>query len=102
VRSSQIQRVFDVGRTLQARRVILFVAPGSGGLAVVANRRVGGAVERNRARRILRAAWREAGPRSGGAYDVVLVAREAIRGAKTRDLVADMTELLRRGELVFA
>ena len=78
------------------------VAPGSGGLAVVASRRIGGAVERNRARRIMRAAWHEARPRSGDAYDVVLVAREAIRGAKTRDLVAEMTELLRGGKLVSA
>jgi ribonuclease P protein component len=100
VRTSQIQRVFDIGRSLQAKRVIVLLAPGSGGLAVVASRRIGGAVERNRARRILRAAWHEAGLRSVDAYDVVLVAREAIRGAKTRDLVGEMTELLRRGELV--
>jgi len=92
--------VFDIGRSLQAKRVIVLLAPGSGGLAVVASRRIGGAVERNRARRILRAAWHEAGFGSGDAYDVVLVAREAIRGAKTRELVAELTELLRRGELV--
>ena len=87
--------MFDVGRRTHGRRVVLFVAPGSAGLAVVAARRVGGAVERNRARRILRAAWREVAPqvlRAGN--DVVLVAREAIRGAKTQDLVAEMTELL--------
>ena len=69
---------------------------------MVATRRVGGAVERNRARRILRAAWREVASQAGGGNDVVLVAREAIRGAKTQDLVAEMTELLRREELVGA
>jgi ribonuclease P protein component len=86
--------VFDVGRTLHAERVVLFLAPGSSGVAVVASRRVGGAVERNRARRILREAWREVAPMVGDRNDVVIVAREAIRGAKTRDLVAEMTELL--------
>jgi ribonuclease P protein component len=80
--------------------MVLFVAPGSNGLAVVAARRVGGAVERNRARRILRAAWREVAPRCVNGKDVVLVAREAIRGAKTQDLVAEMTELLPAAELV--
>ena len=74
--------------------MVLFVAPGSDRLAVVAARRVGGAVERNRARRILRAAWREVAPQVLHGKDVVLVAREAIRGAKTQDLVAEMTELL--------
>jgi ribonuclease P protein component len=80
--------------------VVLFLAPGSGEVAVVASRRVGGAVHRNRARRILREAWREVAPTAGGGNDVVIVAREAIRGAKTQDLVAEMKELLRREPLV--
>lgn len=91
--------MFDTGRPLHAGRVVLFLAPGSGEFAVVATRRVGGAVERNRARRILRAAWREVAPQVGNDNDVVLVAREAILGAKAQDLVADMTELLRLGEV---
>lgn len=80
--------------------MVLFVAPGSDGLAVVAARRVGGAVERNRARRILRAAWRQVAPQVMDGMDVVLVAREAIRGARTQDLVAEMTELLPAAGLV--
>jgi ribonuclease P protein component len=92
--------VFDVGRSLHAERVVLFLAPGSNEAAVVASRRVGGAVERNRARRILREAWREVAPLAADGNDVVIVAREAIRGAKTQDLVAEMTGLLRREPLV--
>jgi ribonuclease P protein component len=76
----EVRRVFDAGLSTHGRRMVLFVAPGSDELAVVAARRVGGAVERNRARRI--------------------VAREAIRGAKTQDLVADMIELLPAAGLV--
>ena len=88
-----------MGRPLHAGRVVLFLAPGSGEFAVVATRRVGGAVERNRARRILRAAWSEVASQVGNDKDVVLVARRSIVGAKAQDLVADMTELLRRGEV---
>jgi RNase P protein component len=73
-----------------------FVAPGAGTVAFVAGRRVGGAVERNRARRILRAGWRQLAPSVREGYDVALVARGAIRGAKTQDLVAEMSELLAR------
>jgi ribonuclease P protein component len=72
----------------------VFLAPGTGVVAAVAGRRVGGAVERNRARRVLRAAWREMGHRIGFAHDVVLVATPAIRGAKTQDLIAEMTRLI--------
>ena len=74
----------------------MFVAPGSGQAAVVAARRIGGAVQRNRARRILRAAWQQVVPQTDD-RDVVLVARVGIRGATTRDLVTEMNELLRRG-----
>lgn len=80
----------------RGRRVVLFLAPGSGDRAVVAARRVGGAVERNRAKRILREAWRQVSPQVTGDFDAVLVAREAIRGATTQDLVSEMTELLPR------
>jgi ribonuclease P protein component len=76
--------------------VVLFCAPGSGEWTVVATRRVGGAVERNRAKRILREAWRQVSPQVTGDIDAVLMAREAIRGATTQDLVSEMTELLPR------
>jgi len=97
VRSHQIRRVFEEGRPLHGERVVLFLAPGSGSSAVVAGRRVGGSVERNRARRILRAAWRQVAVQAKDGHDAVLVAREAIRGAKTQDLVAEMTDLLQGG-----
>lgn len=95
MRARDVRRVFDEGRSLHGDRVVLFLAPGSGASAVVAGRRVGGAVERNRAKRVLRAAWREVAPPRTD-EDVVLVARGAIRGSKTQDLVAEMTEMLRR------
>jgi ribonuclease P protein component len=77
--------------------MVLFVAPGSGEFALVAGRKIGGAVQRNRARRVLRAAIREVAPRGVEGHDVVLVAREAIRDARTQDLITEMTELLQRG-----
>jgi ribonuclease P protein component len=83
---------------LHGKRVVVFLAPGSGEVAFVAGRRVGGAVERNRARRILRAAWRELAADDKETNDAVVVAREAIRGARTQDLMAEMTDLLHRGD----
>jgi ribonuclease P protein component len=96
MRSGDVRRVLDSGRPLHGNRVVVFLAPGAGAAAFVAGRRVGNAVDRNRARRILRAAWLEIARGIGNGYDTVLVARTAIRGAKTQDLVAEMTELLRR------
>jgi len=87
---------------LHADRVVVFLAPGPGRTAVVASRKVGGAVERNRARRILREAWTQVAPQVSEGFDAVLVAREAVRGAKTQDLVAEMMNVLRRGEMTRA
>jgi ribonuclease P protein component len=80
--------------------VVAFVAPGSGNVAFVAGRRVGGAVVRNRARRVLRAAWGELRSRAVSDADIVLVARSAIRGAKTQDLVAELNDLLVRARVL--
>jgi ribonuclease P protein component len=88
------------GRPFHGGRVVAFVALGSGDVAFVAGRRVGGAVVRNRARRVLRAAWRELEHRAGADADVVLVARPAIRGAKTQDLVAELNDLLTRARVL--
>lgn len=97
VRTRAIQRIFHDAEPMHGKRVVLFVAPGSGEFALVAGKKIGGAVQRNRARRVLRAAIREVAPRGVEGHDVVLVAREAIRDARTQDLITEMTELLQRG-----
>jgi ribonuclease P protein component len=78
--------------------VILYVAPGPGDgrTAFVAGRRVGGAVVRNRARRVLREAWRALSPSMPPETDVVIVARSGILRARTQELEIEMRELLRR------
>lgn len=83
-------------------RVVLYVSAGQEGppVAFVAGRRVGGAVARNRARRVLREAWRTVAPEVPEDRHVVAVARPAIVGAKTQDLVNEMRDLLRRGRIV--
>jgi len=97
VRSREIKEILDSARPSRGERVILFVAPGADRVAVIAGKRVGGAVQRNRARRVLRAAWQQVALLAQG-RDAVLVARAPILGAKSQDLVVEMTELLRRAE----
>lgn len=80
--------------------MVLYLLPGEGPTrtAFVCGRRVGGAVVRNRARRLLRAAWQDVSPRVQTGLDVVFVARPEIRGARMQDLVADMTRTLVEAE----
>ncbi len=102
MRSREIRRVLGQGRPLHGKLVVSFVAPGPSDSAFIAARRIGGAVQRNRARRILRAAWKQVSVQVDEGLEVVLVAREAIRGAKTQDLVSEMSELFDRAGLMRA
>ena len=95
MRSVDVRRVMGTGVRRHGTRVVVVRAPGNGATAVVAGRKVGGAVERNRARRILRAALRETRKDLSATQDVILVARASIRGCGTKDLVSDLRELMR-------
>jgi ribonuclease P protein component len=91
-----VRRVYRDGRALRGDRVVVILAPGGGGVATVAGRTVGGAVHRNRARRIIRAAFREVAPSGLGDRDVVLVARPSIRDATSTELAEELRDLFDR------
>lgn len=93
MRAREIKRVLDAGRPSHGQRVVVFLAPGPGRVAVIAGKKVGKAVQRNRARRVLRAAWPQVSPPRPES-DAVLIARAGILGARTQDLVSEMNELL--------
>jgi ribonuclease P protein component len=96
--SSEVQRVLRGGTATRSKRVVVYLARGSGPPrgAWVAGRRVGGAVARNRARRLLREAWKEISPRVEEGWQAVLVARESMAGARAREMVEEVGELLGR------
>jgi ribonuclease P protein component len=57
-------------------------------------RTIGGAVVRNRARRLMKEAWRGCAERVREGYEVMIVARPAIRGAKLAEVSADLERVL--------
>ena len=91
--SREIEEILDTSAPHRARSVLVFERPGSGRLAVIAGKRVGGAVQRNRARRVLRAAWATLAPTAAD-RDVVLVARDAIVGARSQDVAGEMRSVM--------
>jgi ribonuclease P protein component len=72
------------------------LAPGMGRsrAAWVAGRRVGGAVSRNRARRLLREAWWALAPRVRDGYDLVMAARGSMEGVKAHGLIEELEGVL--------
>jgi ribonuclease P protein component len=69
-------------------------------VGVTASRGVGGAVERNRARRLMREAWRMYAARIVPGWDALLIARTAIAQVKMQEVAAALESLLRQAKLV--
>ena len=84
------------GRRASGPRVVLCARTGSGNVAVVASRKIGGAVERNRAKRILRAAMRDAAHDLTEDLDIVLIARKPVAGASSVEITLELRDLVRR------
>jgi ribonuclease P protein component len=97
----EIDRIFKYGQRTAAPLVIGLVAETptgrdqNGRVAFLAGKRLGGAVKRNRAKRMLRAAARAAGGPWPG-YDVLLMARERTIAVTSDQLADSILVLLER------
>lgn len=102
-RSAHFQEAYDQGRKWVGRYMVLYLRVGEGAalrLGVVASRRVGRAHERNRARRLLREAYRRNRHRFQGQTDVVLIARASVPRAAYSDVEADLLTVATRAGIV--
>ena len=77
-RNGDFVRAYTKGKSLVHSEAVLYVNKNRVGktrVGIVSSKKIGNAVTRNRARRVLRAALAEVLPREAGNYDIVLVAR---------------------------
>jgi len=101
-RPQDFRRVWKRGRSWAHPLFILWAAPNElsrARVGLTASRKVGGAVARNRARRLLREAARHLYPHLAPGWDVVLVARPPLVEAQGQDVRRALEQSLRRAAL---
>lgn len=81
---SDFRRIFQSGSTVSNRYIVLHYLlrndAGENRVAFVAGKRLGNAVTRNRAKRLLREAYRRNQDKISSGYDIVIVARSSLKG----------------------
>lgn len=97
-RRGEFQRVFDLSLRMKGRYLTMLVGPNDAGtarLGIVASRKLGDAVRRNRAKRLIREVFRRSeAPKRG--MDVVVIPRRELLDAAYADFEADFRNTLKR------
>jgi ribonuclease P protein component len=99
-RRGEFQRVFDIGYKVSSRYFTLLLAPGTSStarLGIVASRKLGDAVRRNRAKRLIREVFRHVDTAPAAPVDVVVIPRRELFDAPFTDLERDFRAAWRRG-----
>lgn len=102
-RSTDFKRVRRTGKSYAHPFVVLVVQASETPrvrVGVTAGRSVGGAVQRNRAKRLLREAMRPLLPHLIPGWDLVLIARPALLSSTLQDIRQTLANLLRRAQIV--
>jgi len=101
-RDKDFSAVYDRGKAGRSKYVIVFY--GKNGLAYnrtafLASKKVGNAVQRNRARRLMKESVRTIAPFEESGFDIIFIARNTINNRKCADVKKSIEAAIKRTEL---
>ncbi len=101
-KNKEFSRIYARGKSYVHPNLVLYVAKNRLGytrIGLTATKKVGHAVQRNRARRIMRAALSEHLSQNIGGYDIILVARARTPYLKSTQLSKTLAGMMRKAGL---
>ena len=102
-KKTDFDSLYNKGKSVGDRYVVLFYRKNSlpyNRTAFLASKKVGNSVCRNRARRLMREAYRTLAEQCGTGYDLVIIARNTINGRKCREVSDSLIRGLQKAKLI--
>lgn len=102
-KNRDFHRVYNKGKSYVAPIIVTYVLKkkyGTSRVGITTGKKIGKAVQRNRARRIIMSAYKELYPRINGSYDIVFVARGRAPYVKSTDVLRCMEKQLKRAGVI--
>ena len=97
------RRLYGKGKSFQSPALVSYVMKNRAGICrigITTSKKIGNAVERNRSRRVIRAAYREIEDKINGNYDFVFVARSRTKYQKSTQLAQLMLSQLEKAGVI--
>ena len=102
-RNGDFRRIYARGRSFAHPALVTYVTKSRAGICrigITASKKIGGAVVRNRAKRVIRAAYARVEPKINGNWDIVFVARARTAPARSTDVARVMHGQLKAAGLI--
>ena len=97
------RRLYGKGKVFQGPALVSYVMKNRAGICrvgITTSKKIGCAVERNRARRVIRVAYSNLESKIRGNYDIVFVARSKTKYIKSTDLTDIMLSQLKQAGVI--